>query len=187
MATSLIIETRNDDITKQKSLTDINPDATDDELKTFAQTLVDLTQNTYVQTNRIDKRNLDNDTRPTARVPSLWLHEYNGTGKAIQPSNKTFTIDINANNLWTTTISSVQRSQVRFNFQQPANKNLPTFTVPEGFAWTYLAENSNNAIINVTTPSVITEATTFEFDVVYPATNDYKELPLHFVVNVTVA
>lgn len=51
---------------KQKSLTDINPEATSTQLVQFAQNLVALTNQTYSATNRIEKINCDteNTTNP---------------------------------------------------------------------------------------------------------------------------
>ena len=63
----------------QKTLTDINPEATNTEIKTFAQKMVGMTDNVYVQTDRVDKINCDTeaspvDTRPT---PTLTVSNAN--------------------------------------------------------------------------------------------------------------
>lgn len=47
----------------QKSLTDINPQASSDNIRQLATGLNGLTTNSYVGTNRIDKTSIDSDTR----------------------------------------------------------------------------------------------------------------------------
>lgn len=51
---------------KQKSFTDINPEATPAQLKSFAQNLIALTNQTYSATNRIEKINCDTEGSKTA-------------------------------------------------------------------------------------------------------------------------
>ena len=56
----------------QKTLTDINPEATNTEIKTFAQKMVGMTDNVYVQTDRVDKINCDSEASPsTKQTPTL--------------------------------------------------------------------------------------------------------------------
>lgn len=61
----------------QKTLTDINAAATSAQIKTFTQALNNLTTNNYVETNRIEKTNVDTEeaggTKPT---PTLTLSEF---------------------------------------------------------------------------------------------------------------
>ena len=45
----------------QKTLTDINPSATNSQLKAFAQQLNALTTNTYAEANRVDRVNCDTE------------------------------------------------------------------------------------------------------------------------------
>lgn len=49
----------------QRSITDINPNATSAQIKTFAQSLNALTTNNYVETNRIQTLNVDTEQTPT--------------------------------------------------------------------------------------------------------------------------
>ena len=70
--TSLIIESTNTSGKKiQKTFTDVNPEATSAELKTFAQMCNGLTSNTYVRTDRIDKINCDTEAITTKTAPTL--------------------------------------------------------------------------------------------------------------------
>lgn len=48
----------------QKTITNVNPNATADVMKTFAQKLSALTTDTYVQTDCIDKYNVDTENVP---------------------------------------------------------------------------------------------------------------------------
>lgn len=57
--TSLIIETTKEGEKKQKSIPYINPNASNNELLAFAQGLVDLTNQTYESTTRLDKISLE--------------------------------------------------------------------------------------------------------------------------------
>ena len=71
--TSAIVTTRDSEgNTKQKSFTDINPDATSTQIKNFTQAMIGLTNNTYLATTRVDKINCDTedsgDSRPTATL-----------------------------------------------------------------------------------------------------------------------
>ena len=50
--------------TLQKTLTNVNPEATSEHLATLGQMLNSLTTNTYVQTDRIDKINCDTEASP---------------------------------------------------------------------------------------------------------------------------
>lgn len=66
MSTSLNIKTKYNDVDKTKAIPYINPNATDQELLLFAQTAIDLTNQSYQSTDRIDKVNLDTQkTAPT--------------------------------------------------------------------------------------------------------------------------
>lgn len=71
--TSLTIETLRGEITKQKAVTDINPDASVQELLDFSEAFVALTNDTYVKTTRIDKTDCDTLT------PLVFKLNYNNT------------------------------------------------------------------------------------------------------------
>ena len=61
--TSIIVNTTEAGTGKklQKTLTDINANASNQQLVSFAQALNSLTTNTYVETNRVDKSNCDEE------------------------------------------------------------------------------------------------------------------------------
>ena len=59
--------------TLQKTLTDINPDASNAQLKTFAQMLNNMTDNTYGKTDRVIKYNCDTESGGSKLTPNLSL------------------------------------------------------------------------------------------------------------------
>lgn len=62
----------------QKTLTDIRDTATSAQIKTFTTALNDLTTNNYVETNRIEKLNVDTEDAGGAKksIPTLTLGEF---------------------------------------------------------------------------------------------------------------
>ena len=81
MAKTSVILTARDESGKdlQKSLTDINPDATNAQLMTFAQKLNSMTKNTYISTTRVDKINCDTEPGDTRPTPTLTLDKTSDT------------------------------------------------------------------------------------------------------------
>lgn len=63
----------------QKTLTDIRDTATSAQIKTFTQALNNLTTNNYVETNRIEKTNVDTEEAGggSKPVPTLTISEFN--------------------------------------------------------------------------------------------------------------
>ena len=68
MAKTSLIITSIDQLGKslQKTVTDVNPNATSAQLVTFATKLNALTTNSYVRTDRIDKINCDTESSGNA-------------------------------------------------------------------------------------------------------------------------
>lgn len=67
MTNSSLIVTTEDHTTgntQQKTITDINPQANDAHLKTWGQMVAGLSKDSYVKSDRVDKRNLDTDSKP---------------------------------------------------------------------------------------------------------------------------
>ena len=69
----ILTSTSNQGKKLQKTITDINPSADGNALKSFAQKLNAMTTNTYVQTDCIDKFNVDTEIPPidTRQTPTL--------------------------------------------------------------------------------------------------------------------
>lgn len=78
--TSLIItttQTAGGTKTLQKTLTDINPAASNDKLVAFAKALNNLTTNTYGETNRVNRSQCDTEESDGSKiVPNLALSEF---------------------------------------------------------------------------------------------------------------
>lgn len=62
MATSITMETSYSGKQSTRSITNVNPNATADEISTFAKGLNDLTNNTLKTVNRVDKTEINTDT-----------------------------------------------------------------------------------------------------------------------------
>lgn len=185
MATSLIIESRNDDTTKQKSLTDINPNATDDELKTFAQTLISLTNNSYVKTDRVDKRNLDTDPKPSRNLGRFWCpfgSGSSGTWGNIVDGVVTVTFKVSQMPV------ASGKTRLRADNSYPLGDSTPIISnIPADFIPTmtlFLGRDKNDFQLVVTADKTYEAGESFEFDFTFPESLIYKEEKLHFVVNI---
>lgn len=71
---SLIVNIANGNKTAQKVIADVNPSATNAELKTFAQAMVGLTDYSYSNGTLVERTDLDDDTSTLPNPNgSLWL------------------------------------------------------------------------------------------------------------------
>lgn len=94
MATSIIIESiTSSNIKKQKSITDINPEASSNELINFASSIINLTNQSYDKTIRIDKKELS-DTKTPINLTTIAV---NSTSTEV--INNTITINLTVNQL----------------------------------------------------------------------------------------
>lgn len=126
--TSLVITSSSAGKNLQKTLTDINPAASNSALKTWGEMLTGLTTNTYVKTDRVDKTNCD--TVPVKQTPTFELYlntaeqltktnclagvsamfNYNGDGKIWVEQN-------NDNTSWCTTVVYKGESDPEANYR----------------------------------------------------------------------
>ena len=75
--TSLIITTTSGNKVLQKTLTDINPAASNEKLVAFAKALNGLTNNTYGETNRVNRTQCDTEESESVKlVPVLALSDF---------------------------------------------------------------------------------------------------------------
>lgn len=67
MKTSIIMNTLDQTTNKKRkrSITNINPNATNEEMKNFSMAVVGLTNDLYLETERVDKINVDTEPTPT--------------------------------------------------------------------------------------------------------------------------
>lgn len=93
MAKTSLIITSTDQFGKglQKTVTDVNPDATSAQLVTFATKLNALTTNSYVRTDRVDKTNCDTEASGK-QTPTFTLDKYTASASSIQNGNAYFKI-----------------------------------------------------------------------------------------------
>lgn len=83
---AIVTYTDNDGKTCQKALSDINPEASNAEIKTFAQKLLGLTDNTYVSTDRVDKVNCDTTPGDGKLTPNFSLSATSGNISSSSPN-----------------------------------------------------------------------------------------------------
>ena len=183
MSTSNLIVTTLDHNTgkaQQKSILSLNPNAADEHLKTFAQMTVALTKDTYVKTDRVDKRNLDTDVKPGRGINSFWVPQNPSGGSSYQVVDGVVTVPRTISQLF------VSGDNHRFRFDDSYTfDTAPVFTLPEGFNQQGTFFRANSWQFFITLPTLITEPTSFEFDMLLPQSMDYKAENFHFVVNIT--
>lgn len=179
--TSITIESKNtSNIAKQKSIPYINENVSDDELLAFAQGINNLTKNTYVETNRIDKRNLDTDPKPGRGINSFWVPQNPSGGSTYHVVDGVVTVPRTISQLF------VAGDKHRFRFDDSYTfDTAPVFTLPEGFNQQGTFFRANSWQFFITLPTLITEPTSFEFDMLLPQSMNYKAENFHFVVNIT--
>ena len=93
---------------QSRAITNISPNATTDELNTFAQNLVDLTTNTLVATSKITKEDLSYDYDLTFTVQEAKT----GTGLITKVDNNTYTV--NKSKIQLTTVSDTDANCIQF-------------------------------------------------------------------------
>ena len=95
----ILTSTSNQGKKLQKTITDINPNAGAVALKSFAQKLNAMTTNTYVQTDCIDKFNVDTETPPvdTRQEPTFELGTIEIPSSANSTMPTSYTTNSNGN------------------------------------------------------------------------------------------
>ena len=142
MADTKIIVTSSDSNNSitQKTIPNINPDASSTALKTFGQKLTALTDNTYVKTDRIDKTNCDSAVAKltpsliiTDDIPDGLVRSWCLEGRAIKVSytgDGELYIVNNDNTTWATTFRTGATGQLNLyigviNSQTADNATAP--------------------------------------------------------------
>jgi len=180
--TSITIESTNtSNVTKQKSIPYINENASDSELLAFAQAVNNLTKNTYVKTDRIDKRNLDTNQKPRRGINSFWVPQNPSGGTSYSVIDGVVTVPRTISQLFV----NGDKHRFRFDANNFNNDTAPFFTLPEGFNQQGTFFRSDSWQFFIILPTLITEPTSFEFDMLFPQSMIYKAENFHFVVNIT--
>lgn len=104
----ILTSTSNQGKKLQKTITDINPNAGAVALKGFAQKLNAMTTNTYVQTDCIDKYNVDTEIPPvdTRQTPTITFDASTPAPTTSADFNKTIYLNYNGDGIVYTRIES---------------------------------------------------------------------------------
>lgn len=96
--TSLIIKSTDPNgKTQNKTITNVNPDCSNEVLKTFGQKLNALTQNFYGETTRIDKTNCDLESGGGTLTPTFTFERTSFTQSEITAASNVFAIPFTYN------------------------------------------------------------------------------------------
>ena len=155
----------------------------DETAKLFAQKMAALTVDNYVETERVDKRNLDTDPKPSRGLSRFWIPQNPSGGSTYNVIDGVITVPRTIDQLF------VAGDKHRFRFDANSfpngNDTAPVFTLPEGFNQQGTFFSATSWQFNITLPTLITEPTSFEFDMLLPQSMNYKAENFHFVVNIT--
>ena len=148
----------------QKSFTDVNPEATGQSLKTFAQKVNGLTTATYNSTDMVDKYNLDTETPPNP------------------PTEPTLSLTKTA---WT--MSQDHDSGLDYQLTIPItyNGDGDLYIAPYEKTGDFSAQvvlNNNSPVIYVSQKNVSGTITAMTFTLGATATDNYKAASLTFTV-----
>lgn len=137
--TSLVINAVNNGKALQKTLTDINPAADNTALRTWGQMLNNLTTNTYVKTDRIDKTNCDSVSAkltPSVKIANNvenipYSSAIGGQGYALDVvGDGNFSIVKSDDSAWTTGIRRGSSGAWRLLIGKPIDGTADFMTVP---------------------------------------------------------
>ena len=148
----------------QKSFTDVNPEATGQSLKTFAQKVNALTTATYNSTDMVDKYNLDTETPPNPpTAPTL----------SITKTNWVMSTDHNGGDNYTI-IDTI-------TYNGDGELFISPFNIAGAFSAQVIIFSNNQTLkINQINTSSGVEAMTFTLNAT--ATDNYKAASLTFTV-----
>ena len=144
---------------KQKQLTDINPEATSQQIKSFAQNLILLTNQTYNATNRIEKINVDTES-----------------GKA------TPTLTLDPTTLPASSINSGSGVEISYSGDAELKDFFVTFSIPETniLAGVVTFNNVPNLWLKKGVSDIAVKPCTLTLHT--PETNNYKAASVTFTV-----
>lgn len=174
---------------QQKTITDINPQASNAKLATWGEMTAALTKDNYVKTTRIDRRECDNaNTRPITE----FTYNYSGSNPIAVPSN--FIIDTpTSDNLKTLSVrlrTPIDSAPQVLNYSDNAEDykiGLIDITYGGEYGWVSgrglwtfnIASASDTTQRKVITPRTIT------FTLHFDATPNYDAYDQEFTFNIT--
>lgn len=142
--TSLIITSTAGTKKLQKTLTDINSAATNDQLKSFAQALNNLTTNTYGETNRVDRTNCDTEDSGGKQFREITITGATRGATATIACNITAGGTANPAVFFYSTGGSVQVLATTAGTSESTTVAVRTFTVPNNTGTIYAGLYSND-------------------------------------------
>lgn len=186
MDTSLNIETTINSKQKNKNIPYINPEASSQELLTFSQDLINLTNQSYVKTTKISKVNLDSPTEPAIPITRMDVATTQGT-------YPTFTVDNPVVNLKVSDISATTKI-IQFRFGMPYTSSAPILTFNSAdwsIAYSRYGMNPNSGTANNTWTigagynGESIQPQSFVMHVHFNETANYRAFDLDVTVNIT--
>ena len=190
MSTSLIIQTE-DYLTgspQQMTITDINPNATNANLKTFAQMTAALSKDTYVKAARVDKEELDNSKSAFTISENISIGDTNfqavdGTVTASIPLSKMTT---GSTNYFTIIITGSNSSDAispmtKFPVWTSDNSQMRSFIWGGANAGSGIVRRLQLRIY----PTAGRVAQTVTGKLLVPESESFKELELNFIITIT--
>ena len=190
MSTSLIINTE-DYLTgspQQMTITDINPNATNANLKTFAQMTAALSKDTYVKAARVDKEELDNSKSAFTISENISIGDTNfqavdGTVTASIPLSKMTT---GSTNYFTIIITGSNSSDAispmtKFPVWTSDNSQMRSFIWGGANAGSGIVRRLQLRIY----PTAGRVAQTVTGKLLVPESESFKELELNFIITIT--
>lgn len=192
MATSISINTSDTEYgtKKQKSVSYIDPNATNQELIAFAQGMVSLMADTsYESTTRIERTECDNDTRatyPTTRMD--YVKMVNGS-----QTFPTFTIESPVINMTTDNFPTTKTLTMRITtsyISMPETSCSSTNWTFAGAQYSFTTaggSQTNVWTVRVGTSQETIQAETSTINLHFDGTNEYKPFDLEIQFNITQA
>lgn len=180
MSTSLNIKTKYNEIEKSKAVPYIDPNATNNELLLFAQSLVNLTNQSYQETDRIDRINLDNP-KGAHRTGNVAM---NSTSEPFTAQNTSLAFSFPLADMTKSFQIFIQGN----DFQKIGN--TPRVSSEQGIMmsmyWNsndYTSGGKNRCSVGFLLNEL--KAQTAQIKIVIPADDDWQELDLNITLTIT--
>ncbi|MBD3878232.1 MAG: hypothetical protein SR1Q5_00900 [Quinella sp. 1Q5] len=180
--TSLIVTTNNylSDNVQQLTITDVNPNAVANDLKTFAQMTANLSKDSYVKTERIEKSDLDGSLPQRNPVIKIKSYTFDGTNTV---RIKTSDITNSSGRLTLATAFDKQATTDNYIYPQVSFANISNPNVTLGISSTSWYA-SKPEIVNIGILFNVIEPVSFDYIVDFPELDGFA--PYHVVIPIEV-
>ena len=145
--------------TLQKTITDVNPDASSEALLGFAQRLNALTTNVYGKTDRIDKVNVDTESTAGLLTPTLSIAKttYSWSGDKNNSENVTIDYTYDGDGNIYINPSPAQHFNATINrYGSGGRIYIGRSTIEEAFPWEFTVNATQSDTYKAATPVAIT-------------------------------